>query len=275
MTTLEKIIFPVPILEGVTSDTNISKFYKLYDLLCKKPKQQKWYCMKAKKYDINIVYVGQCDIIFQYKNYIYKFVIPYIDLINHNECEHTELLLKDVSYNKCSDGFIIKMPLYEITLLDSMKYEKNYWIPYNIETCIKEIGLFIINIHENNIIHNDIKIENIMFYNKKWIIIDYGHSCKVNDTPLSIMQNFGTKKYRPRHNFFLKGIDSEKNETHWKYIKDWYSYAITMFMCFGTDRVGKDFSIELHSIIDSVNIDSYNYKLSLKSLERLKYLIKK
>tara|TARA_B100001250_G_scaffold337654_1_gene304510 strand:+ start:3326 stop:4171 length:846 start_codon:yes stop_codon:yes gene_type:complete len=278
MSTLEKFIFPIPLLKGVVSDINQKKFLKLYDLLCKEPKHKKCLlCVKSKKTDTNIIYVGQNNIVLEYKYQIYKFVIPYNDSINYDECEYANQFLKYTQFTKCSEGFIIQMPLYEITLLDSMKYEPPYWDSCNIEKCIKDVGLFLMDIHNKRIIHNDIKIENIMFYNRKWIIIDYGLSCKDDEIPLSVMQKYGTRTYRPRYNFFSNGElqwSFKRNEIHWKYIKDWYSYSVTMLMCFGTDRIRNDIKKQLLAILDSVNAIPPNYLVSVKALKELKRLIK-
>ena len=73
MGTLEKFIFPRPLLEGVVSDINQLKFLKLYDLLCKDPKQKKgFWCIKNKKECTKIIYVGQSNIVFEYDYQIYK-----------------------------------------------------------------------------------------------------------------------------------------------------------------------------------------------------------
>ena len=59
----------------------------------------------------------------------------------------------------------------------------------------------------------------------------------------------------------------KRNEIHWKYIKDWYSYSVTMLMCFGTDRIRNDIKKQLLAILDSVNAIPPNYLVSVKALK--------
>jgi len=96
--------------------------------------------------------------------------------------------------------------------------------------------------HNHGVAHRDIKPENIMYFDGRWILIDFGLTCNwdmINSDKFNMFFYSGTKHYMPptlcssyiddlsslSYLFFL---DKEKCFL----LKDWYAFCKTFILCF-------------------------------------------
>ena len=207
---------------------------------------------KVKLYHMNIN-----GFIFLYKKRVYKIVLNYYSVFQ-NECKYSSMFLDDVQTFQGYNSYFLNLPHYEITLNKSIN--KNEWNIKEIFSCMIDIATFIIKMHNENIIHNDIKPENIMKMKNKWYLIDFGLSCNANCVNLYDMNQYGTLKYMPKYSIFSNGklqYIFEEKEEQWKFMKDWYSYSLTMIECFSDFFKKEESFIDFMECLKELNFYQY------------------
>jgi len=202
------------------------------------------------------------------------------DLINdvHNEI-HISSLLENTNYCNIINSFSIYNRLNQVNLYLISKYYKNSidlrdllsynfisdnWILYMNHRIdiIKQIILGLKELHNVNVIHSDIKLENIITYKKnnsyKIKIIDYGTCCHLNKD-----DNYYDKSEYDYHFGTLGYMSSEAYYTN----KLYYSSDIySLFVCILELIVGKIWSnVKKETFKSCIN----DIKSGLKKIDNL------
>lgn len=112
-----------------------------------------------------------------------------IDIAKDLDCK---FIIKFIDTFYLNENFYIIMPKYDTDLFQLLADNENI----NMKSYFCQILLGLEYIHSNNILHNDIKPENILIKNNKCVITDFGFSSKVSDVSIKNYQEFrGTLEY--------------------------------------------------------------------------------
>ena len=215
--------------------------------------------------------------------------LKYIKYKNHNNNKSHELnLIKFINeidllikieklkysckYYGClydnNNMYIIMEYINGISLYDFIKDKKNMYAYDFIVKIITQLAEAIDELHKIGIIHNDIKIDNIMLVNNVYDInsnsqiklIDYGLSCDLqNIKQRNCNLDTGTKKYMINNlNTKYKKSDEEYIEILKK--KDWYAFGIVLFILLEKGYpISKD-DTELLQLLENPILSDINYQ---------------
>ena len=101
-----------------------------------------------------------------------KTILKWVSLPSTNPPPYLSSLIETFSYY---GHIIIVMPLYDFSLLNLLERRNYSWFPLNVvQSLLQELTTAVAFLHKNKVIHTDIKPENIMFFQKNLILIDYG-----------------------------------------------------------------------------------------------------
>lgn len=134
------------------------------------------------------------------------------------------------------------------------EYLYEHWLSflYNISD-----ALYLL--HENGIIHADVKPENVLFEieTNRWFLIDFAFSAYANDLKKYRRCNFGTVVYCSPHsvcNQYVDGVNRYK-------INDIYGFAMSALVLYGYEYEVVDFGMNtMHNIVHLISI--YNGDIS-------------
>ena len=181
-----------------------------------------------KKTNYSQIYIGEHTVTrkrFILKKFIHSSkynIIEHISkefIMNKYLTQYTDISIKmdGICFGKTEDDIEIFMVLEEG---DFSLYQYLYEVNYNMNDIKKifyEILKLIFILHSHGIIHNDIKVENLMFQNKKIKIIDFGLSDFLLCSPdMDIVMNYSCTEY-------TKAPDKRKS-----YESDVYSLGLTI-----------------------------------------------
>ncbi len=110
-----------------------------------------------------------------------KNEVDILKKLSEPKCTPFIICYYDSYYDEDNNTFLIEMELIEgLNMLEFVSQEKNKdRLYYYLLLIARDVSLGLDYIHKNNIIHNDIKLENIMIQDNTYIpkIIDFGLSC--------------------------------------------------------------------------------------------------
>lgn len=255
---------------------NYQNFKKIiYNLI--NPRKLSLKKLNFKRDKLSIIYKSSYNIVFADSKYVYKFIynLPHFNRENElfysfyfDKQQNHNLYLKSLSYNTST---LICMKKCRYTLKDIKEHHFYNFISNLVFDLISQILLF----HSKYVIHNDIKPSNIVFHNKKWIIIDYGLMSKYH--PLLVPSfNFkcGTPDYNiPRYSTSKLQSLATSERLFWMYMKDWFSFG-KIIEQFKKEYIGRN----LQESIESLNKQHVIYYMNIlikkyydnKSLEKNK-----
>ena len=188
---------------------------------------------------ISFIYNGTHTKVILYRGRAIKLIM--FDKIK-SEPYFTKMFLESINFIKSTDlGAIISSPVYDYTLKECVE-SNSPLTDHQIKKCIREVGKCMVHMHSLSCYHNDIKPENIMHFDGRWILIDFGLTCNwdmINSDKFNMLFYSGTKHYMPptlcssyftelsslSYLFFL---DKEKCFL----LKDWYAFCKTCILCF-------------------------------------------
>ncbi len=106
---------------------------------------------------------------------------------------------------------------YELSKLYICAEDINYMIPKNIILkFMLEMFKTLNLLHERNIVHRDIKLENIMFNEKELTLVDFGFSC--------ITKTDNTRLQCPTDRMFGTALYMSPELLRWKFTKNNYAF---------------------------------------------------
>lgn len=137
--------------------------------------------------------------------------ITELSILNGLNCDH---IIKSHGYFIINNKLSIVMDYYEFTLFDCMNISI-----HNKKIIIKQLYEAIKHLHERNILHLDIKPENILLNDKMKptiVLTDFSLSCKINEDIIIFKEHRITTYYRPYEN--LKGsLEYSKKSDLWSF----------------------------------------------------------
>ncbi|KAM3140638.1 hypothetical protein pb186bvf_007236 [Paramecium bursaria] len=105
------------------------------------------------------------------QQFLLKNEIHFLSTLDH------ENILKLIDYYEEPKQTIIITELYEEGTLESNLAKIDFDQESNIYKFVSQIASAFLYLKQRNIVHNDIKPSNILVYNQKYIIADFGFSC--------------------------------------------------------------------------------------------------
>ena len=197
----------------------INKFNKKYKILETLGKSYTALIKKVKCNKTNNIYVAK--IIYKNKigDYIYR---EYNILKNIKDIKYTPIL-----YNTYEDDkyLVLIIQMYIKPDLADYLFNNDVLCEYKVKFIIFSTLKILHNLHKNNVIHMDIKPENLMFdYNRNLNIIDFGLSSFINSADYKCN---GTLYYLSPE-IIIKLIKDKNQEIN--YVTDIWSLGITMYV---------------------------------------------
>lgn len=209
-------------IEDVTlgEDTNLKKLGCVDRNIAKHKEKEYYYINNKKLSKVNIIGKGGSSKVYKvlYENEFYALkiiniemdstlkglLLEEIDLLK--KLENVEGIIKMIDYEILTDNIFILLEYGESVLSTFIKSDRtNLNIHLNrVKYIWQEILLIVNNIHENRIIHGDLKPANFVFVKNKLRIIDFGISkiLNSNTTRLDLDMVCGTLNYCAPELFF-------------------------------------------------------------------------
>jgi serine/threonine protein kinase len=183
-----------------------------------------------------IIKIGDTD--YCLKKYITKyFTDDFIREIYHLNQEYTDLNI----YNKISN-FNLKSIIIDLYHYDMLKLIKNNNLSNLSDIIFASLLKQVYNLHIRGFIHSDIKLNNILCYDNKFTLCDFG-LCEFYGIPKVKKKYISTQFYKANDNRLSIACDI-------------YSLGCSLFYLFSRFSVGFIEDLSLQHIVDNYNIIS-------------------